>query len=253
MEIQAVMTSGAAAQTCVHRIGTRRGTAVREVRLPRILRHLATAAAVTAMLHAAVLGVSSRGGPYPELSWVDPAEVAKSLYMLGPWPLTALVLLAPASRRPALCVRTALALLLTGVTGLAFACWAPLTHLPAHEGSLFRAYGALPGALTGWYLLAILATATAVLSHRVRAVLVTAGLGIVVISTLISTDPALAVVFAAGVPLLAWFTAGRIVVRRERGTKAAGSRAPQSGEVPARTRAPLRTPVRGPVRTRQAA
>ncbi|MFI8007003.1 hypothetical protein [Streptomyces sp. NPDC086010] len=253
MEIQALMTSGAAAQTSAHRIGTRRGKAVREVRLPRILRHLATGAAVAAMLHAAVLGVSSRGEPCPELSWVDSAQAMAFLYLLAPWPLTALVLLRPASRRPALHVRTALALLLTGGTGLACAGWAPLTHLPANEGSLVREYVALPGALTGWYLLAILVTATAVLSHRVRAVLVTGGLGIVVISTLTSADHALAVVFAAGVPLLAWFTAGRVAVRRERGTKAAGSRAPQSGAVSARTRAPLRTPVRGPVRTRQAA
>ncbi|WP_327111204.1 hypothetical protein OG206_01145 [Streptomyces sp. NBC_01341] len=207
---------------------------------------MATGAAGVAMLHAAVLGVSSRGEPYPDLAWVDSAEAMTSVYVLVPWPLTALVLLWLASRRPALYVRTALALLLTSGIELAYACWVPLTHLPAHEGSLFREYVALPGALTGWYLLTALAMATAVLSHRVRAAVITAGLGIVVISTLTSTDPALAGLFAAGTPLLAWFVAGRVPAQRARWPRPAGSRDPQGGTVSFRTRAPARGPARTP-------
>ncbi|MFF4243556.1 hypothetical protein ACFYY2_03670 [Streptomyces sp. NPDC001822] len=252
MEAHAVMTSGTAAQTSVHPIGTRRGVVVREARLSRILRHLATGAAGVAMLHAAVLGVSRRGEPYPDLAWVDSAEVMTSLYVIVPWPLTALVLLWLASRRPALYVRTALALLLTSGIELAYACWVPLTHLPAHEGSLFREYVALPGALTGWYLLTALAMATAVLSHRVRAAVVLAGLGIVVTSTLTSADPALAGLFAAGAPLLAWFVAGRVPAQRARWRAPADSRDPQSGTVSLLPRAPFRAPAQGPVRPRQA-
>ncbi|MFE7751301.1 hypothetical protein [Streptomyces sp. NPDC057428] len=213
---------------------------------------MATGAAAAAMLHAAVLGVSPHGEPYPDLAWVDSADVMTSLYVLVPWPLTAMVLLWLASRRPALYARAALALLLTSGSGLAYACWVPLTHLPAHEGSLFREYVALPGALTGWYLLTALAMATAVLSLRARVVSVTAGLGVVVTSALTSADPVLAGLFAAVVPLLAWFAAGLFAGQRAPGRRPADLRDPGAPMVSFRTRTPVRLAARRPVWTRQA-
>ncbi|MFD7405998.1 hypothetical protein ACFV7R_25705 [Streptomyces sp. NPDC059866] len=189
--------------------GRRRDVHAQEAPLPRILRHAATGAAAAALLHAALLGVSGPD-PYPNLAWMDTAEAMSSLYILAPWPLTALVLLWLAHQRPVVYARAALALLLTSGAGLAYACWAPLEKLPAHEGSLIREYLALPGALTGWYLVMALAVVTAVPSARTRITVGVAALSAVVISVLASSHPWLAAASAAGIPLLTWFVAGRL-------------------------------------------
>ncbi|MEV7991306.1 hypothetical protein AB0O67_05150 [Streptomyces sp. NPDC086077] len=204
------------------------------------------------MLHAAVLGVSFRDKPYLDLAWMSTAEVTTSLYVLLPWPLTAVVLLWLANQRPALYARAALALLLTSGTGLAYVCWVPFEHFPAHEGSLFREYLALPGALTGWYLLTAVAMATAIPSPRVRIAVATTGLGAVATSVLTSYGPGLAALFAAGVPLLAWWVAGRLLGQQAWRRQLLDAWDPQGRVVSSRTRTPVRVPAPRPVPSRQA-
>ncbi|MEU1081669.1 hypothetical protein ABZ368_15775 [Streptomyces sp. NPDC005908] len=250
MDTQAITTPGAAARASVHPVAGRRETA-RETRLPRVLRHLATGAAAAAMLHAAILGVSSRRESYPALAWTDTAEAMTSLHVLMPWPLTALVLLWLASQRPVLYTRASLALLLTSVAGLAYVGRASLADLPAHEGSLFSDYVALPGALTGWYLLTALAMATAVPSPRARILVVTAGLGAVVVSVLTSGDPVLAASFAAGAPLLAWYLASHLPGQRGTRHRPADAWDPQGRLVPLHVRAPARAHTPAPALTRR--
>lgn len=101
------------------------------------LRHTATGAAALAMLHAALLGVSSGADPYHDLAWTDTTQVMSSVYTLAPWPLTALILLWLAQQRPAVYTHAALALLLSSAAGLLYTWSVPLEHLPAHESSLF--------------------------------------------------------------------------------------------------------------------
>ncbi|MBQ0888741.1 hypothetical protein KBZ94_28150 [Streptomyces sp. RM72] len=242
MNSHAIRAPGVAARASVRPIGSHPGRTVREGRVPGVLRRLATGAAAAAMLHAAVLGVSSRGEPYPELAWVGATQTLTSLYVLVPWPLTALILLWLARRQPALYARAALALLLTGAAGLAHCCWTGLDDLPAHEGSLFRDYVALPGALTGWYLLTALAMAAAVSSTRVRILVGTAGTGAVAISVLPSADPVTAASFAAAVPLLAWFLASRLPGQRAQRHRPADAWFPRREAVPLPHRAPAPAP-----------
>ncbi|WP_225651791.1 hypothetical protein [Streptomyces pseudogriseolus] len=121
-----------------------------------------------------------------------------------------------------------------------------LGDLPAYEASLFTHYVALPGALTGWYLLTALAMAAAVPSPLARILVVTAGLGGVVISVLTSADPVLAASFAAGVPLPAWYLASRLPGQRGTRHRPADAWDPQGRVVPLHDRAPARahTPAR---------
>src|SRR3954469_7072386 len=125
----------------------------RQATVRRTLRHAATGVAAIAMLHAALLGISSGAAPYPDLGWTDTTQVMASVRVLAPWILTALILLWLAHQRPATYARAAFALLLSGAAGLAYTRSVPLEHLPEHESPLFREYLAMPGALTGWYLL----------------------------------------------------------------------------------------------------
>ncbi|MFE2050834.1 hypothetical protein ACFXAS_20285 [Streptomyces sp. NPDC059459] len=251
MDTHAIRTPEVAARASVP-IGSHPGKTVREGRLPGALRRLATGAAAAAMLHAAVLGVSPRGEPYPELAWTGTAEALNSLHVLVPWPLTAIVLLWLANQQPTLYARAALALLLTGAAGLAYSCWRGLGDLPALEGSLLRDYVALPGALTGWYLLTALAMAAAVPSTRVRILVMTAGTGAVIISVLPSADPVTAASFAAGVPLLAWFLVSRLPGQRALRRRPADAWTPRRGAVPLRNRVPARAAAPARVPARQA-
>ncbi|MEV8092241.1 hypothetical protein [Streptomyces nigra] len=244
-------TPDSAAEAMVLRLREGRAEAERDTHLTGILRQLVTGAAAVAMLHAAVLGVFSHGEPYPDLAWLSTGEVMTSLYVLLPWPLTALVLLWLANQRPALYTRAAVALLLTSAAGLAHAGWTTLGDLPAHEGGLLREYLALPGALTDWYLLTAVATAVALPSHRARIAVVTTGLGAVMTSVLTSADPLRAALFAAGVPLLAWWVAGRFAgYRTEPRRRQADAWDPQGRVItaPARTRTRSHTPTRPPLR-----
>lgn len=186
----------------------------------RTLRHAATGVAAIAMLHAALLGISSRADPYPDLGWTDRTRVMACVGALAPWVLTALILLWLAHQRPAAYVRAALALLLSGAAGLACTRWVPLAHLPEHGRPLFGEYLAMPGSLTGWYLLLALSVLTAVSSVRARVALVVTTVCAVTTSVLTSPQPAATGVLGAAVPLLAWFAAGRFV------QKGAGSRGP---------------------------
>lgn len=187
--------------------------AVRQARqaiVRRTLRHAATGAAAIAMLHAALLGVSSGADPYPDFGWTDTTQVMASVYALTPWPLTALILLWLAHQRQAAYTRAGFALLLSSAAGLAYTWSVPLERLPAQESSLFREYLAMPGALTGWYLLMALAVVTAISSVRARiAVMMTAMCGVTT-SVLTSPHPVSAGVLGAAVPLLTWFVAGRL-------------------------------------------
>lgn len=249
METHATTAPGVPAQATVPTVGERRAEVAREARLPGILRQLVTGAAAIAMLHAAVLGVFSHGRPYPDLAWTGSAEVMTSLYTLAPWPLTGSVLLWLANQRPALYARTAIALLLTGAAGLGYAGWAALGNLPGHEDRLFQEYVALPGALTGWYLLTAVAMAAAIPSVRVRIAVATTGLGAVVTSALTSGDPLRAVLFAAVVPLLTWGVAGRFPGRQaERRRRRADAWDPRGLEIVTRTRTRTRIHTRTPVR-----
>ncbi|MGW6961797.1 hypothetical protein [Streptomyces chartreusis] len=259
METHITTTPGASARATVPSVGDHRAEAARRARLPGLLRQLATGAAAVAMLHAAVLGVFSHGEPYPDLAWMSTGEVMTSLYMLLPWPLTALVLLWLANQRPTLYARAAIALLFTSAAGLGYAGWTTFGDLPAHEGSLLREYLAMPGALTGWYLLTAVAMATALPSPRARIAVVTAGLGAVATSVLTSADPLRAALFAAGVPLLTWWVAGRLPGQRTgRRRQQADSWYPQGRVVTSRTRSrsrtrpPVRVPARRTVPSRQA-
>lgn len=263
MDTHTTTTPDSAAEGTVLPLGGGCAEAARDTLLNAILRQLATGAAAVAMLHAAVLGVFSHGEPYPDLAWLSTGEVTTSLYVLLPWPLTALVLLWLANQRPALYARAAVALLLTSAAGLAYAGWTTFGDLPAHEGGPLREYLALPGALTGWYLLTAVAMAVALPSPRARIAVVTTGAGAGMTSVLTSADPLRAALFAVGVPLLAWWIAGRFPgYRPEPRRPQAGARDPQGRVIPVRTRprtrsrtrtrVPLRVPARPTAPTRHA-
>ncbi|MEW1773495.1 hypothetical protein [Streptomyces sp. NPDC086777] len=86
-------------------------------------------------------------------------------------------------------------------------------HLPARESSVFREFLAMPGALTGWYLMTVLAAMTAVSSVRTRIAFMITALGGVTRSVLTSPHPASAGALAAVIPLLTWFAAGLLTGR----------------------------------------
>lgn len=225
-----------------------------EARLPRILRHLATGTASIALLYAAVQGLLVRAEPDPGLVRMETAELTNSLYVLAPWPLTALVLLWLAHLRPTVYARTAVALLLTSAAGLGYTSWTALGHLPADEGSLLREYLAMPGALTGWFLLIALAVVTAVPSARVRIVLALTATGAVAVSVLTSPQPVHAVTFAAGVPLLTWSVAGLLPGQRAWRHRPADAWYPHGRVISARPRtgSPARFRAAAPMPSRQA-
>lgn len=231
---------------------TRHVRQTRQALVRTTLRHVATGAAAIAMLHAALLGLSSGADLYPDLAWTDTTRVMASVCALAPWPLTALILLWLAHQRPAAYTRAAVALLLSSATGLAYTWSVPLEHLPAHESSLFREYLTMPGALTGWYLLLASAVITAIASVRARiALAVTAVFGVTT-SVLASPHPASAGVLGAVVPLLAWFAAGRLPRKDVRGPGPADAWEPEGRVVPLRPHAELRHDGQSPPRGRTA-
>jgi hypothetical protein len=219
------------------------GRRTRQTIVRTALRHTATGAAALAMLHAALLGVSSGADPYPDLSWTDTTHVMSSVYILAPWPLTAVILLWLAQQRPAVYTRAALALLLFSAAGLLYTWSVPLEHLPAHESSLFREYLAMPGALTGWYLMTALAAITAISSVRTRIAVMVAALCGVTTSVLTSPHPASAGVMAAVVPLLTWFAVGLLTRNDPVRRRAADAWDPEGQVVAPRPRAHVRTPA----------
>lgn len=211
----------------------------------RTLRHLATGAAALALLHAALLGVSSAAGTPLEPDRLDTAQTLAVVRLLAPWPLTALVLLWLAHQRPAAYARAALALLSTGAAGLAYTSWMPLDHLPAREGSLLGDYLAMPGALTGWCLLTALGVISAVSSSRARVAVMTTALGAVATSVLTTEHTGPAVTFAVGVPLVSWLLAGRLSRRGARARGPADAWEPEGRAEPVRGRAGTRKRLPG--------
>lgn len=211
----------------------------------RTLRHLATGAAALALLHAALLGVSSAAGSPLEPDRLDTAHPLAVVRLLAPWPLTALVLLWLAHQRPAAYARAALALLSSSAAGLAYTCWMPLEHLPAREGSLLGDYLAMPGALTGWCLVTALAVTSAVSSSRARVAVMTTALGAIATSVLTTEHTGLAVTFAAGVPLVSWLLAGRLTRQDARARGPADAWEPEGRVEPVRRRAGARKRVPG--------
>ncbi|MGW4601464.1 hypothetical protein ACWEOA_40285 [Streptomyces sp. NPDC004457] len=211
----------------------------------RTLRHLATGAAALALLHAALLGVSSAAGSPLVPDRLDTAQAMAVVRLLAPWPLTALVLLWLAHQRPTAYARTALALLATGAAGLAYTSRMPLDHLPAREGSLLGDYLAMPGALTGWCLLTALGVVSAVSSSRARVAVMTTALGAVATSVLTTEHAGPAVTFAAGVPLLSWFLAGRLARLGARARGPADAWEPEGRAEPVRRRAGTRERLAG--------
>lgn len=173
----------------------------------RILRRAGTGAAATALIHAALLGLTAGDKPYVDLGWTSTAPVLARIHAVAPWPLMALTLLWLAHRHHAVYVRGAIALLLSAAAGLAASV--SLRGLPMREG-LVRDYLALPGVLTGWYLLMALAVVACISAVRARIAVMVIALSAVAVAVLTADHHLLGALWAAAVPLMAWYAAGRI-------------------------------------------
>ncbi|MGW0631709.1 hypothetical protein [Streptomyces sp. NPDC002758] len=200
----------------------------------RILRRVGTGAAATALIHAALLGVTAGDESYVDLGWTGTAPVLARIHAVAPWPLMALTLLWLAHRHHAVYVRGAIALLLSGAAGLAASV--SLRGLPVHEG-LVRDCLALPGVLTGWYVLMALAVVACISAIRARIAVMVIALSAVAVAVLTADHHVLGAVWAAGVPLMAWYAAGRIQRQWARSRGAADAWEPQGDAVPFRPRA----------------
>ncbi|MFF3878467.1 hypothetical protein [Streptomyces sp. NPDC001978] len=189
----------------------------------RILRRVGTGAAATALIHAALLGVTAGDESYVDLGWTGTAPVLARIHAVAPWPLMALTLLWLAHRHHAVYVRGAIALLLSGAAGLAASV--SLRGLPVHKG-LVRDCLALPGVLTGWYVLMTLAVVACISAIRARIAVMVIALSAVAVAVLTADHHVLGAVWAAGVPLTAWYAAGRIQRQgaRSRGLRTPGNR-----------------------------
>ncbi|MFF4442583.1 hypothetical protein [Streptomyces sp. NPDC001621] len=185
--------------------------------------------------------------------WTDTAHVLAPIFAAAPWPLTALTLLWLARRHPAVYVRGAIALLLSSVAGLALSVAVSLQSVPVREGSVVRDYPALPGVLTGWYLLLALAVFAGACGVWARFAVTVIALPAVAASVVTADHPLLATVWAVGVPLVAWYPAGRLQDRegaRRRGAVDAAE--PQGAGFRPRVEASGPRPVLGSVPLRQA-
>ncbi|MFI8008080.1 hypothetical protein [Streptomyces sp. NPDC086010] len=127
---------------------------------------------------------------------------------VAPWPVIAMTLLWLARRRPSVYARAAVALLLSCAAGLVHAGSTAMQDLPAREGRLLHEYVALPGVLTGWYLLMALAAVACIPAVRPRIAVAVGALIGVAASVLILPHHGLAAVWGAVVPLCSWFVAG---------------------------------------------
>ncbi|WP_416970989.1 hypothetical protein [Streptomyces sp. 4F14] len=122
------------------------------------------------------------------------------------WPATALTLLWLARRDQALYVRGAIALLLTGIGGIAVLV---AQHgVRAHETSLVQDYLALPGTAAGWYVLMALAVASGAKHSLTRAGAVLAATAVGLGAVLSADDPLLVALLAVALPGVAWALAG---------------------------------------------
>ncbi|MCF3130456.1 hypothetical protein [Streptomyces olivochromogenes] len=200
------------------------------IAMKRTLRHAGTGAAALALLHAALVALFP--GDRNHLGLLETAHAFSKIHGIAPLALMAPTLLWLAHRQPAAYARAAIALLLSVTAGLVFAKSAAMRGLPSPEGSVVHDYVALPGALTGWYLLMALALAAALSAVRAGIAVLVVAVSAVATSVLTADDPVYGAVWAAGVPLVAWYAAGRVQRPRTRGRGGADAWEPEGRVVP---------------------
>ncbi|MFE9444412.1 hypothetical protein ACFYO2_36740 [Streptomyces sp. NPDC006602] len=206
----------------------------REATVRRRLRRCATGATVTVLVYAALLVWPAGNEGLFEASWVrfgaehlrtpaaaaaerlaafgqDTARTLTPLYAVALWPLGALALLWLARRHPVVYVRGAFAVLLSGAAGLTVL--AVEQGLPGHETSLVHDYLALPGVRAGWYVLMALAVLTTATRAWIRAAALVIALVVDAATVTTVHQHLLGGLLAAAVPLIAWYTAGRLRLR----------------------------------------
>lgn len=146
----------------------------------------------------------------------DAAHVLDRIHAVAPWPLMAVTLLWLSHRQSAVYVRVAVALLLSSAAGLALS--ASMGRVPVRGASPARDYladyFALPGAGAGWYLLTALAVVATVPAVWARIAVAAIALSSVAAAVATADDPVAGALLAAGVPVLAWFTARHVPYRR---------------------------------------
>ncbi|MFG2301162.1 MULTISPECIES: hypothetical protein [Streptomycetaceae] len=146
----------------------------------------------------------------------DAAHALDRIHAVAPWPLMAVTLLWLANRHPAVYVRVAVALLLSSAAGLALS--ASMGRVPVRGTSPARDYladyFALPGAGAGWYLLTALAVVATVPAAWARIAVAAVAASSVAAAVATADDPVAGFLLAAGVPVLAWFTARLVPYRR---------------------------------------
>ncbi|WP_431968911.1 hypothetical protein [Actinacidiphila sp. bgisy160] len=145
----------------------------------------------------------------------DAAHALDRVHAVAPWPLMAVALLWLAHRHPAVYVRVAIALLLSSGAGLALS--ATMGRVPVRGASPARDYladyFALPGAGAGWYLLTALAVAATVGAVWARIAAAALAVSSVAVAVATADDPVSGALLAAGLPVLAWFTARHLPYR----------------------------------------
>ncbi|MFD9003010.1 hypothetical protein ACFV0T_18855 [Streptomyces sp. NPDC059582] len=193
---------------------TLRAPRTRSNAVNRTLRHAGTGAAALALLHAALIALIP--GDRDHLGLLETASAFTQIHAIAPL-LMAPTLLWLAHRRPAAYARTAIALLLSITAGLVVGKSLSVRGLPTQEGSVVRDYVALPGALAGWYLLMGLALAADLTAVRARIAVMVVALSGVATSVLTAGHHMHAALWAAGVPLVAYYVAGRVQRPRRRG------------------------------------
>ncbi|WP_351236273.1 hypothetical protein [Streptomyces sp. NPDC002133] len=185
-----------------------RAPLTRSVAVKRTLRHAGTGAAALALLYAALIALFP--GDRTHLGLLELAHTVSQVRAIAPLALMALILLWLAHRHPAVYARAAIALLLSVTAGLVFAEAVSVRGLPTPEASVVRDYVALPGALAGWYLLMGLALAAGLPAVRAGVAVMVIALSAVAISVMTAGHQMQGAAWAAGVPLVAWYAAGRI-------------------------------------------
>jgi hypothetical protein len=174
------------------------------------------------------------------------AHVLDRIHTVAPWPLMAVTLLWLAHRHPAVYVRVAIALLLSSAAGLAVS--ASLRSVPVREASLARDYLAdyiaLPGVRASWYLLMALAVIAATPALRARVAVAAIATASVAAAVAGADHHVAGAVLGAGVPLLAWYTAGHFPSGERARRRAAVLPSRSRAEVPEPWAAPDAAPLR---------
>lgn len=181
---------------------------MRSIAMKRMLRQAGTGAAALALLHAALVGLFP--GDRDHLGLLETAHAISQIHGVAALALMAPTLLWLAHRHPAAYARAAIALLLFVTAGLVFVKSASVHGLRTPEASVVGDYVALPGVLAGWYLLMGLALAAGFSAVRAGIAVMVAAVSVVAASVLNADHHMHSAAWAAGVPLAAWYVAGRI-------------------------------------------